>query len=170
MGGILVSYHNTFKIFGFEYISTAQMETILFGSPDMGAHLFSLSLQMLNNILNVCADRFPEQDMELLFTKPKIGTTTLLVAPKVAKEGQTPFHFDISLVSTIDEKVQASPIFTEGQKWDVEMEIVEQEYDPAFHERKQKHHDELYTIGNFGSTRFVEQLKLEVLENKYARG
>lgn len=60
MGGILVAYHNTEEIFGFEYISLKEMEQVLYGSEKVADLSFNLSLKLydllMKNILSVVPD------------------------------------------------------------------------------------------------------------------
>lgn len=63
MDGIFVAYHNIARIFGFQYISLADMDLALHGQSDpcLGDQEFAFSLKMLNDLLNKSIERFPEQ-------------------------------------------------------------------------------------------------------------
>ncbi|KAF9233367.1 mitochondrial protein Pet127-domain-containing protein [Melanogaster broomeanus] len=50
MDGIFVAYHNTARIFGFQYISLEEMEARLYG-PVNGARIFEMCLSLLEKIL-----------------------------------------------------------------------------------------------------------------------
>ena len=63
MDGIFVAFHNTQRIFGFQYISLEEMDQSLHGQLDttVGDQEFKLSLDLLNKILNEATAKFPEQ-------------------------------------------------------------------------------------------------------------
>lgn len=63
MDGIFVAFHNTERIFGFQYISLPEMDASLHGQYDtsIGDQEFKLSLDLLNKILDKATKRFPEQ-------------------------------------------------------------------------------------------------------------
>ena len=63
MDGIFVAYHNTERIFGFQYISLTEMDLILHGQTDahLGDQEFRLSLALLNKALDQATEKFPKQ-------------------------------------------------------------------------------------------------------------
>lgn len=63
MDGIFVAYHNVKRIFGFQYLNLNEMDKALHGQSDrcLGNQEFSLSIDMLNKILNKATERYPEQ-------------------------------------------------------------------------------------------------------------
>jgi hypothetical protein len=57
MQGAAIAYHNTQKIFGFQYISLDDMEKRVFGCPEFSDIIFNSSLSMIEKILDfVLAD------------------------------------------------------------------------------------------------------------------
>lgn len=63
MDGIFVAFHNTERIFGFQYISLSEMDNCLHGQWDttLGDQEFKLSLSLLNKVLDRATKKFPEQ-------------------------------------------------------------------------------------------------------------
>lgn len=63
MDGIFVAYHNVKRLFGFQYLNLNEMDKALHGQSDrcLGNQEFSLSIDMLNKILNKATERYPEQ-------------------------------------------------------------------------------------------------------------
>lgn len=63
MDGIFVAFHNTERIFGFQYISLEEMDLTLHGQTDpaLGDQEFKLSLELLNQILDRATKKFPER-------------------------------------------------------------------------------------------------------------
>ncbi|KAJ9662984.1 hypothetical protein H2201_005862 [Coniosporium apollinis] len=69
MDGIFVAYHNVERIFGFQYISLAEMDDALHGQRDttLGDQEFMLSVDLLNKVLNRTTEKFPETSIRLHF-------------------------------------------------------------------------------------------------------
>ena len=62
MDGVMVAYHNTERIFGFQYISRDEMDERLFGpTPGIGDKVFNHSVKLLEAILDEATQFFPEQ-------------------------------------------------------------------------------------------------------------
>lgn len=63
MDGIFVAFHNTQRIFGFQYISCPEMDSTLHGQWDttLGDQEFKLSLDLLNRVLDRATKKYPEQ-------------------------------------------------------------------------------------------------------------
>jgi hypothetical protein len=63
MDGIFVAYHNLERIFGFQYLSLADMDNILHGQehPDLGDKELNLSFSLLGEILDRATAAYPEQ-------------------------------------------------------------------------------------------------------------
>ena len=62
MDGIFVAYHNVERIFGFQYVSLNEMDSTIHGQWDttIGDQEFTLSLDLLNKMLDKATKRFPE--------------------------------------------------------------------------------------------------------------
>jgi len=56
MQGAAIAYHNTQKIFGFEYIKLEHMENRVFGCPEFSDIIFNSSLALLEKILDHILD------------------------------------------------------------------------------------------------------------------
>lgn len=63
MDGIFVAYHNTFEIFGFQYISREEIDRVLYGNSITGDAIFSVILQIYNEILREVNLQFPKQSI-----------------------------------------------------------------------------------------------------------
>ncbi|KAL8732014.1 MAG: hypothetical protein Q9181_004091 [Wetmoreana brouardii] len=61
MDGIFVAFHNTDRIFGFQYISLSEMDSTLHGQWDtsLGDQEFKLSVSLLNEVLNKATKKYP---------------------------------------------------------------------------------------------------------------
>lgn len=63
MDGIFVAFHNTERIFGFQYISLPEMDLAIHGQSEtaLGDQEFKLSIDLLNKVLDKSTKIFPEQ-------------------------------------------------------------------------------------------------------------
>jgi len=58
----MVTYHNTERIFGFQYISLDEMDGRLFGpTPGLGNKVFRHCVSLLEEIIEEASSFFPEQ-------------------------------------------------------------------------------------------------------------
>ncbi|KAK3359800.1 mitochondrial mRNA processing protein [Lasiosphaeria hispida] len=73
MDGIFVAFHNTERIFGFQYVPLAEMDLALHGTTNscIGNQEFKASLFILNEVLDKATKKFPHQSLRLFFeTRP----------------------------------------------------------------------------------------------------
>lgn len=80
----MVAYHNTSKIFGFQYISREEMDSRLFGSTKIGDQVFRNALVMFESILDRATEKYPRQTLRLSFdtkqhNQTKEATTYIFV-------------------------------------------------------------------------------------------
>ncbi|GAB1314095.1 Mitochondrial membrane protein Pet127 [Madurella fahalii] len=80
MDGIFVAFHNTQRIFGFQYISLPEMDLSIHGQSDLtlGDREFKLSVHLLNKVLDRVTAKFPGKSLRLHFE---------------TREGETPFMY-----------------------------------------------------------------------------
>ncbi|KAH6611406.1 mitochondrial membrane [Trichoderma cornu-damae] len=90
MDGIFVAYHNTQRIFGFQYISLDEMDVALHGTTDrrLGDQEFKVSVALLNELMNRATKRFPGRTLRLhVETRPtKVPLTYFFVEPVTEEE------------------------------------------------------------------------------------
>ncbi|KAJ9612504.1 hypothetical protein H2200_004101 [Cladophialophora chaetospira] len=69
MDGIFVAYHNTERLFGFQYVPLPELDFALHGQSDrvLGDQEFSLSIQLLNYIFNEATMQHPGQSLRFHF-------------------------------------------------------------------------------------------------------
>ncbi|KAI2641763.1 Pet127-domain-containing protein [Hypomontagnella submonticulosa] len=85
MDGIFVAFHNTQRIFGFQYISLNEMDFAIHGTTNLtlGHREYKLSLALLNDILDRATKRFPEQSLRLHFeTRTSVGAPFMYIFAK----------------------------------------------------------------------------------------
>jgi hypothetical protein len=61
MDGVMVAYHNTARIFGFQYVSLDEMDTCLFGAPGRGWPVFAKCVQLMEAVYEQIIRPFPKQ-------------------------------------------------------------------------------------------------------------
>lgn len=90
MDGIFVAFHNTQRIFGFQYISLAEMDQAIHGTHDtrLGDEEFRCSVALLNDLLDRATQRFPGRTLRLhVETRPtKVPLTYFFVEPVTEEE------------------------------------------------------------------------------------
>ncbi|KAJ4326611.1 hypothetical protein N0V84_002945 [Fusarium piperis] len=89
MDGIFVAFHNTQRIFGFQYISLEEMDRALHGTSDrsVGDQEFKVSLKLLNEVLDRASKRFPNRSLRLhIETRPTNPPLTYFFAEPVDEE------------------------------------------------------------------------------------
>lgn len=69
MDGIFVAYHNIERIFGFQYISLAELDNGLHGQTDpcLGDREFKMTVSMMNEIFDLATKEFPKQSLRFVF-------------------------------------------------------------------------------------------------------
>ncbi|KAJ1722648.1 hypothetical protein LPJ53_002952 [Coemansia erecta] len=67
MDGIFVAYHNTARMFGFQYITRQEMDNVIFGNEATGTKMFRSILILLGKILRSITDQFPKKDIRVTF-------------------------------------------------------------------------------------------------------
>ncbi|KAL8943927.1 MAG: hypothetical protein Q9216_000739 [Gyalolechia sp. 2 TL-2023] len=90
MDGIFVAFHNTDRIFGFQYISLSEMDSTLHGQWDtnLGDQEFKLSVAMLNDVLDKATKKYPETSLRLHFETRKATTNFMYIFAEPVTEEQ----------------------------------------------------------------------------------
>ncbi|TQV93522.1 mitochondrial membrane protein [Cordyceps javanica] len=93
MDGIFVAYHNTQRIFGFQYVPLSEMDHALHGQSDttLGDQEFKASLSLLNDLMERATNKFPGRSLRLhVETRPTADPITyFFVQPVTDEEMQT---------------------------------------------------------------------------------
>ncbi|KAL8661892.1 MAG: hypothetical protein Q9202_005174 [Teloschistes flavicans] len=112
MDGIFVAFHNTDRIFGFQYISLAEMDSTLHWQWDtsLGDQEFKLSLALLNDVLNKATKKYPNTSLRLHFE---------------TREAQTPFMY-IFAEPVTEEQVTAIQTANNAKVQEMEQRIFGQ--------------------------------------------
>ncbi|KAL7625502.1 hypothetical protein AAE478_004722 [Parahypoxylon ruwenzoriense] len=85
MDGIFVAFHNTQRIFGFQYIPLSEMDLALHGAANkvIGDKEYKLSLALLNDILDRATKKFPKQSLRIHFeTRTSVSAPFMYIFAK----------------------------------------------------------------------------------------
>ncbi|KAI4116332.1 MAG: hypothetical protein LQ345_003229 [Seirophora villosa] len=90
MDGIFVAFHNTGRIFGFQYVSLAEMDSTLHGQWDinLGDQEFKLSVALLNKVLDKATKKYPNTSLRLHFETRKARTPFMYIFAEPVTEEQ----------------------------------------------------------------------------------
>jgi hypothetical protein len=118
MDGVLVAYHNTAKLFGFQYISLDAMDTALFGNPGAGWPIFAKSIALMEAVCDEVSKLWPQQSVRLLIDKRE-GANTMKVFALLHEwdgaEDQRPIaEFDVTVRNFLDGEYHPGPIAIRG--------------------------------------------------------
>ncbi|KAK0754948.1 mitochondrial protein Pet127-domain-containing protein [Schizothecium vesticola] len=89
MDGIFVAFHNTERIFGFQYIPLTEMDLALHGTDNvtLGHREYKASIHMLNEILDKAIERYPKQPLRIhVETRPSDPPVMYFFAKPVTPE------------------------------------------------------------------------------------
>ncbi|KAH8663976.1 mitochondrial protein Pet127-domain-containing protein [Xylariales sp. PMI_506] len=91
MDGIFVAFHNTQRIFGFQYIPLEEMDLAIHGTSNLslGAREFQISLGLLNDVLNRATKAFPQQSLRLhIETRESLKAPFMYIFAKPVAPGE----------------------------------------------------------------------------------
>ncbi|KAF4584469.1 PET127-like protein [Ophiocordyceps camponoti-floridani] len=90
MDGIFVAFHNTERIFGFQYVSLPEMDQAIHGTDDvrLGDQEFRLSFGLFNELLERATKRFPNQSLRFIVEtrETKVPLTYFFAEPVTEEE------------------------------------------------------------------------------------
>lgn len=72
MDGIMIAYHNTAEIFGFQYLTRAEMDEILYGNVATGDSVFKMILKLYDQVLESIVNLYrADEPIKLTFALNK---------------------------------------------------------------------------------------------------
>ena len=66
MDGVMVTYHNTASIFGYEFVNLDEMDQAVYGSSSMARTAFDTTLQLFDDMLVSLQDQFPAEPLRVI--------------------------------------------------------------------------------------------------------
>ncbi|KAH9065355.1 mitochondrial protein Pet127-domain-containing protein [Lactarius vividus] len=137
MDGVFVAYHNTKKIFGFQYIPLSEMDARLFGDDADGDAVFERCLRLLEVVLEEATRELPHQSIRLTAEKfePEDNLKVFLEPADWDEElhGHRPvIQLNVSTQNYIDEMVVNGPSAVERSNlpWTVLWSVSKPTFDP----------------------------------------
>ncbi|EGN98005.1 hypothetical protein SERLA73DRAFT_109301 [Serpula lacrymans var. lacrymans S7.3] len=107
MDGVLVAYHNTARLFGFQYVPLDEMDSRLFGGPGRGDRVFERCIRLLEHVADEIISTFPEQSLKCTFeTKEGSHVMNVFVEPSEwhSEEPCPIVQLDVTSSSYVDDK------------------------------------------------------------------
>nr|XP_019000426.1 uncharacterized protein I203_06840 [Kwoniella mangroviensis CBS 8507]OCF63887.1 hypothetical protein I203_06840 [Kwoniella mangroviensis CBS 8507] len=142
MDGIFLAYHNTSRLYGFQYISLSEIDERIFGSTEMAEQAFRLSVSLLELLLQKSVAEFPDQAINILLKhSPAINahSVTAYVEPKDwdLSAGERPIRaITLTMKNVLDgEPINGPVVFSvdeklrHNQNWSVNYTISYSEVD-----------------------------------------
>ncbi|EMD39830.1 hypothetical protein CERSUDRAFT_92320 [Gelatoporia subvermispora B] len=105
MDGVFVAFHNTLKMFGFQYIPLQEMDERLFGTPQAGNRVFEKCVELLEAICDEIILCFPNQSVKCLWDTMETNTQTLRVYVEPVDEPhdkESIAQLDISVINYLN--------------------------------------------------------------------
>ncbi|WVF70907.1 hypothetical protein IAT40_005702 [Kwoniella sp. CBS 6097] len=139
MDGIFLAYHNTSRLFGFQYVSLPEIDERIFGSTEMAEQAFKLSVRILEELLQRCVAAFPDQAVNVtLKHSPSVHkySVTAYVEPKewdeVSVVGPKPIQaITFTMENSLDGEVIEGPVAFSvdertraAQNWSVKYDVT----------------------------------------------
>ncbi|OCF32817.1 hypothetical protein I316_05453 [Kwoniella heveanensis BCC8398] len=150
MDGIFLAYHNTSRLFGFQYVSLPEIDERIFGSTEMAEQAFKLSVRLLEELLQRCVAAFPDQAVNVtLKHSPSVHkhSVTAYVEPKewddASVAGPRPIQaITFTMENSLDGEVIEGPVAFSiddktraAQNWSVKYDVTTSGTDEASQSR-----------------------------------
>ncbi|KAJ1548364.1 hypothetical protein HK405_003520 [Cladochytrium tenue] len=137
MDGIFVCYHNTQNVFGFQYVPVEEMAEVLCGSPELGDGSFSLSVKVLQHVLDVVTAKHAGRSIRLTLgatkSHPELAVFAEAFDPSdkdnnaTAPRGPLSYH-KFEVASSLH---QSEPTAANMRNWDVSLRTLVEDEAPA---------------------------------------
>lgn len=114
MDGVMVAYHNTARLFGFQYVSLDEMDTCIFGEAGRGDRVFQKCVRLMEELADEITRVYPEQSVKCTLETQESGDKlSAWIEPlewDVAEKGPRPLtQIDMEVTSYINEEQVQSP-------------------------------------------------------------
>ncbi|KAI9464309.1 mitochondrial protein Pet127-domain-containing protein [Boletus coccyginus] len=137
MDGVLVAYHNTTRIFGFQYVSLEEMEERLYGSGS-GTRVFNKCVLLLERVLSDVVSIYGERSVKCTFETRELSQEMNVWIEPVEWDEQVEgkpcpiTELDIRVTSYLDdEEVKGAKAISDGRGWVAHWTLTESALDEA---------------------------------------
>lgn len=94
MDGIMIAYHNTAELFGFQYLTRAEMDEILYGNSVTGEAVFRMVLQVYEQVLLAISNQYrPEENVRLTFALSKDASKLTIFSESLSEDPSSSTNF-----------------------------------------------------------------------------
>ncbi|CAE6353018.1 unnamed protein product [Rhizoctonia solani] len=130
MDGVFVAYHNTSRMFGFQYVPLQEMDQRLFGSHEGGERVFKVCLGLLETVADTVVSCFPGQDIKAMVctAESKDPELSVWVEPANWEDPSTAPVHEVRLKVSHQIKGESAPpgvqVSFEYDDWVVDYDVV----------------------------------------------
>ncbi|KAG8214887.1 hypothetical protein J3R82DRAFT_10058 [Butyriboletus roseoflavus] len=131
MDGVLVAYHNTARIFGFQYVSLEEMEERLYGSGN-GMRVFDKCVSLLERVLSDVVSIYGERSVKCTFETRELSQELNVWIQPVEWDEQVEgkpcpiTELDVRVVSYLDDQwTDGARAVADGRGWVVHWTLIE---------------------------------------------
>jgi len=97
MDGAFVAYHNTAKMFGFQYITLDEIDHRIYGSSEMANWAFDTTCKLLQDVVRIIDQRLGDRGDLLLLTTIGPADLHFYAMPKEADENEPVLQLKLNL-------------------------------------------------------------------------
>ncbi|KAG9000254.1 hypothetical protein FRB93_012794 [Tulasnella sp. JGI-2019a] len=126
MDGIFIAYHNTAKIFGFQYLSLSEMDERLFGSRLAGDRVFGKCVELLEQLAETVVSIWPGKDVKCTFESTSTCMRLWVTPDGFPAQQNTPItELTLKIENWINgELIQGTPVLDNPEdKWSIQYKI-----------------------------------------------
>ncbi|KAF7978478.1 hypothetical protein HWV62_45609 [Athelia sp. TMB] len=109
MDGVIVAYHNTARLFGFQYVPLEEMDACIFGEAGRGDRVFQKCVRLMEELADEIVRVYPQQSVKCTIETQEDGNTmSVWIEPlewDETSKGPCPItQLDMEATSYIDEQ------------------------------------------------------------------
>jgi hypothetical protein len=94
MDGIMIAFHNTAELFGFQYLTRAEMDEILYGNVVTGDAVFKMILQVYEQVLLAITSEYADNEpVRLTFALTKDASKLNIFSESVCEDSASSSNF-----------------------------------------------------------------------------
>lgn len=149
MDGIFVAYHNTERLFGFQYVPLSEMDYALHGQTHsaLGDQEFRLSVKLLNDIFDEATSKYPNQSLRFHFEAREPTTASpaymyVFAEPVTDEEIVEIQNSKKAEIRAYEERIFNPPKNQAPKSYEDEEEEVEEDQEDVIPEAEERTEDE----------------------------
>ncbi|EIN12750.1 Pet127-domain-containing protein [Punctularia strigosozonata HHB-11173 SS5] len=134
MDGAIVAFHNTARIFGFQYIPLEEMDERLFGASDRGDRIFDKCVSLLEVVAAEIVAQYPGQSIRCMVEKlDRNPEMNVWVQPADSTDENDIVQLDVTVKNYVDDQEVSGARAVEATdaEWTVHWAISKSSLSPA---------------------------------------